>query len=59
MNVGELRRALEDVADDMDVLLRVELSDGAIALGKAVSAEPQAGCGEDGEMFTIDATEGE
>lgn len=53
MKVGDLRKAIEGVDDDMVVILRVEDDDGGQMMCSPSSAVPDTGCGEV-EAFTID-----
>lgn len=57
--VGDLRKAIDGVDDDMRVLLRVENEDDGTQMMCAPSkAKPDAGCSEL-EAFLIDGTDGE
>jgi hypothetical protein len=59
VTVGDLRRAIEDVPDDMEILLRVSDEDGGEQFMCCPSnAMPDAGCGEV-EVFIIDGTDNE
>lgn len=57
--VGDLRKAIADVPDEMEILLRVSDEDGGEQfMCCPSSAIPDAGCG-DVEVFMIDGTDGE
>lgn len=58
MKVGDLRKAIEGVDDDMVVLLRVEAGDLGQMMCSPSSAIPDAGCGEV-EAFMIDGHDGD
>lgn len=58
MKVGDLRKALADVDDEMVVLLRVDSEDGEQFMCSPTGAMPDPGC-SDVEMFVIDGTDGE
>lgn len=60
MRVGDLRRAIADVDDNMVVLVRVSNEDGdqQFMCSPQNHAMPDPGCGET-EMFILDGTDGE
>ncbi len=53
MKVGDLRRLLEGVPDDQDVVVRTQNSDGEEYCGSPVSAATEEGCA-DAPYFAID-----